>query len=190
MLWFLSSLWLLFLFLFFSTCCLLSISRLKYLNGHFYTYKSISTISWKNGYFINGMGYTGNAFYDMQFCLARMNTRKDPLNPIDPYLMCFFYIFLFYPSASSPMRHVPPSRALSRAGRPNATCPRLGFRPPPNNLCPGRRLPPRLGPPNPRASALHPARRVVDHKSVLLVSFCQDVMQVGRAKPTCLSSVY
>jgi hypothetical protein len=56
-------------------------------------------------------------------------------------------------------------------------------------LFPSRRLPPRLGPPYPGSLALRPAHRIVDHKSVLLVSFCQDVMQVGRAKPTCLSSL-
>jgi hypothetical protein len=39
------------------------------------------------------------------------------------------------------------------------------------------------------ASGLRLTCRVVDHKSVLLVSFCQDVMQVGRVKPACLSSV-
>jgi hypothetical protein len=86
------------------------------------------------------------------------------------------------------MRHGPPSWTLFRAGRLSATCPRLGFRPPPNNSCLGHHLPPRLGPPYPDASALRSACRVVDHRSVLLVSFCQDVMQVGRAKPACLSS--
>jgi hypothetical protein len=100
-----------------------------------------------------------------------------------------FYIFLSYPSASSPMRHGPPSRALSRAGRLSAIRSRLGFHPPPNNLRPGRRPPPLLEPPYPGASALRRACRIVDHRSVLLVSFCQDVMQVSRAKPACLSSI-
>jgi hypothetical protein len=69
------------------------------------------------------MGYTGNAFDDMQFCLVRMNTRKDPLNHTDPYLTCSF-IFLSYPPPPAPcaMAHhfgrypelaglVPPARA-------------------------------------------------------------------------------
>jgi hypothetical protein len=154
----------------------------------FYTYKSVSTISWKNWYCRNSMGYTRNAFDDMQFCLARINTRKCPLNSMDPHLMCsFIFSFLIAPPPS-PVRHGPPTWAPSRAGRPSATRPRLGRRRPPNNSCPCRRLPPRLGPPYLGASALCPARRVVDHGSILLVNFCQDVMQAGRAKPACLSS--
>jgi hypothetical protein len=135
------------------------------------------------------MGYTGNAFDDMQFCLTRINTRKCPLNPTNPYLTCFFYIFLSYLSASSPMCHGPPSRTLSRAGQLSATRPHLSFRPPPNNSCPGRHLPPRIGPPYPGASALRPACDVIDDRSVLLVSFYQNVMYVGRAKPAYLSSI-
>jgi hypothetical protein len=132
------------------------------------------------------MGYTGNAFDDMQFCLARINIRKDPLNFADPHLMCFsIFSFLITPP-SSPVCHGPPSRAPSRAGRPSATCPCLGRRPPPNNWCPGRRLPPCHRPPYPSALSLRPVHRVVDHG--LLVSFCQDMMQVGRVKPACLSS--
>jgi hypothetical protein len=100
-----------------------------------------------------------------------------------------FYIFLSYPSASSPMRHDPPSWTLSRAGRLSATRPRLGFGPPPNNSCPGHHLPPHLGPPYPDASALRSACRVVDHRYVWLVNFCQDMMQEGRAKPAYLSSI-
>jgi hypothetical protein len=88
------------------------------------------------------------------------------------------------------MRHGPPSWTLSRAGRLNATRPRLGFRPPPNNSCPGHHLPPRLGPPYPDASALRSACRVVDHRYVLMVNFCQDMMQEGRAKPACLSNFW
>jgi hypothetical protein len=106
---------------------------------------------------------------------------------MDPYLTCSF-IFSFHILPPTAPHHGPPFWALSRAGRLSATHPLLDFRPPPNNSCPGRRLPPRLEPPYPGASVLCPAYRVVDHKSVLLVSFCQDVMQVGRAKPTCLSS--
>jgi hypothetical protein len=102
--------------------------------------------------------------------------------------MCF-YIFLFLITPPpSPVRRGPPSRAPSRAGRPSATCPCLCRRPPPNNLCPGRRLPPRHEPPYPGALALRQAHHVVDHGSILLVSICQNVMQTGRAKPACLSS--
>jgi hypothetical protein len=155
----------------------------------FYTYKSVSTISWKNWYCRNDMGYTGNALDDMQFCLARINRRKGPLNSANPYLMCFFIFFFLITPSPSPVCHSPPSRAPSRAGRPSATCPCLGRRPPPNNLCPGHRLQPRHGPSYPGALALRPAHRVVDHGSILLVSFCQDVMQMGRAKPACLSSL-
>jgi hypothetical protein len=135
------------------------------------------------------MGFTGNAFDDMQFCLARMNTRKDLLNPTDPYLTCFFIYSFLTPPPPVPCAM---SHHLGRcpAGRPNATCPRQDFRPPPNNLCPGRRLTPCLGPPYIGASALRPARRVVDHRYLFLVSFCQDVMQVGRAKSTYLSSIF
>jgi hypothetical protein len=86
-----------------------------------------------------------------------------------------FYIFLSYPSASSPMHHGPPSQVMSRASRLSATHPRLGFRLPPKNSCLGRPLPPCLKPPHPGALALRPAYRVVDHRSILLVSFCQDV---------------
>jgi hypothetical protein len=71
----------------------------------FYTYKSVSTISWKNWYCRNGMGYTGNAFDDMQFCLARINTRKGSLNSADPHLMCFFIFFFLIT--------LPPSRAVA-----------------------------------------------------------------------------
>jgi hypothetical protein len=86
------------------------------------------------------------------------------------------------------MHHGPPSRVLSRASRLSAIRPCLGFRLPSKNSCLRRPLPPCLKPPHPGASALRPAYRVVDHRSVLLVSFCQDVMQVGRAKPAYLSS--
>jgi hypothetical protein len=135
------------------------------------------------------MGYTGNTFDDMQFCFARINTRKGPLNSADPHLMIFsIFSFLITPPPS-PVCRGPPSRAPSRAGRPSATCPCLGRRPPPNNSFPGRRLPPRHGPPYPGALSLRPARRIVDHGSILLVSFCQDVMQAGRAKPAYLSSM-
>jgi hypothetical protein len=111
-----------------------------------------------------------------------------PLNPKDPYLTCSF-IFSFLIPPPPALHHGPPFRALSRAGRLSVSRSRLGFRPPPNNSCQGHRLPPCLEPPYPGASALRSACRVVDHKSVLLVSFCQDMMQVGRAKPNCLSSL-
>jgi hypothetical protein len=155
----------------------------------FYTYKSVSTISWKNWYCRNGMGYTENAFDNIQFCLARINTRKGPLNSVDPYLMCYFIFSFLIPPPPSPVCRGPPSRAPSRAGRPSTTCRYLGHRPLPNNSCLGRRLPPCHGPPYPGTLALHPTRCVVDHGSILLVSFCQDVMQTGRAKPASLSSV-
>jgi hypothetical protein len=156
----------------------------------FYTYKSVSIISWKNWYSKNGMGYTGNVFDDMQFCLTRINTRKGPLNSMDPHLMCFFIFSFLIAPPPSPVRRGPPSRAPSRAGRPSATRPRLGRRPPCNNSCTSRRLPPRLEAPYPGASALRPACHIVAHRSILLVNFCQDVLQAGRAKPACLSSYY
>jgi hypothetical protein len=38
----------------------------------------------------------------MQFCLARMNTRKDPLNPTDLYLTCFFKFSFLIPPPPAP----------------------------------------------------------------------------------------
>jgi hypothetical protein len=157
----------------------------------FYTYKSFSTISWKilkKLVLHKWYGVYWKSVWRYAILPCYNEYQKDPLNPMDPYLTCSFIFSFLIPLPPAP-HHGPPFRALSQAGRLSATRPRLGFRPPPNNSCPSRRLPPRLEPPHPGASALRSAYHVVDHKSVLLVSVCQDVMQVGRAKPACLSSM-
>jgi hypothetical protein len=101
--------------------------------------------------------------------------------------MCFFIFSFLITPPPSPVRRGPPSRAPSRAGRPSATCPCLCRRPPPNNSCPGRRLPPRHVPPYPGALALRPAHRVIDHGSILMVAFAKKwCRRAGQSRPVCL----